>query len=93
MPYNEEQIIATAKNMPSQLPPDVSWNLTYCAFDDNRFFCEWEAPSKDAVEQVFKSTQVPYDAVYPVRIPDSRRKQSRIPGIASDPLSQWLLPK
>ena len=70
MSYNEEQIIATAKNMPNQLPKDVSWKLTYCAFDDNRFFCEWEAPNKDAVEQVFKSTQVPYDAVYPVRLLD-----------------------
>ena len=70
VPYNEEQIIATAKSMPSQLPADVSWNLTYCDFDDNKFFCEWEAPSKEAVEQVFKSTQVPYDVVYPVRILD-----------------------
>jgi hypothetical protein len=70
MPYNEEQITATAKNMPSQLPSDVSWNLAYCAFDDERFFCEWEAASKEAVEQVFKSTQVPYDAVYPVRVLD-----------------------
>ena len=77
MPYNEEQIIATAKNMPSQLPPDVSWNLTYCAFDDNRFFCEWEAPNKDVIEQVFKSTQVPYDAVYPVRLLDVNKAEFR----------------
>jgi len=40
MAYNEEQIIATAMNMPSQLPSDVSWNLAYCAFDDDRFFRE-----------------------------------------------------
>ena len=73
MPYNEEQIKATAKNMPNQLPQDVSWNLTYCAFDDNRFFCEWEAPNKEAVEQVFKSTQVPYDAVYTVRLLDVKK--------------------
>ncbi len=77
MPYNEEQIMATAKNMPGQLPPDVSWNLAYCAFDDNRFFCEWEAPSKDVVEQVFKSTPVPYDAVYPVRLLDVNKAEFR----------------
>ena len=70
VPYNEEQIIATAKNMPSQLQSDVSWKLTYCAFKDNQFFSDWEAPNKDAVEQVFKSTQIPYDAVYPVRLLD-----------------------
>ena len=68
MPYNEEQIMATAKNMPSQLPSDVSWNVTYYAFEDNKFFCEWEAPNKDAGEQVFRSTQLPYDAIYPVRL-------------------------
>ena len=68
MPYNEEQIIATAKNMPSQLPSDVSWNVTYCDFEDNKFFCEWEAPNKDVIEQVFRSTQLPYDAIYPVRL-------------------------
>lgn len=36
MPYNEEQIIATVQTMPSQLPTGVSWNITYCAFDDNK---------------------------------------------------------
>jgi hypothetical protein len=68
MPYNAEQIMATAENMPPQLQPGVSWNLTYCDFDNNKFFCEWEAPDKDAVEQVFRSTQLPYDAIYPVRL-------------------------
>jgi hypothetical protein len=77
MPYNEEQIMATARSMPSQLLPDVSWNLTYCAFDDNKFFCEWEAPNKDAVEQVFKSTQVPYDTVYAVRLLDVNKAEFR----------------
>ena len=77
VPYNEEQIIATAKSMPGQLPADVSWNLTYCDFDDNKFFCEWEAPSKEAVEQVFKSTQIPYGVVYPVRILDVSKAEFR----------------
>ena len=77
VPYNEEQIIATAKSMPAQLPTDVTWNLTYCDFDDNKFFCEWEAPSKEAIEQVFKSTQVPYDAVYAVRLLDVNKAQFR----------------
>jgi len=77
VPYNKEQILATAKNIPNQLPPDVSWNLTYCAFGDSRFFCEWEAPNKDAVEQVLKSTQIPYDAVYPVRLLDVNKGEFR----------------
>ena len=77
MPYNEEQIIATAKNMPSQLPPNLSWNLTYCAFDDGKFFCEWEGPDKEAIEQVFKASQIPYEAVYPIRLLDVRKAEFR----------------
>jgi len=77
LPYNAEQTVATAKSMPEQLPPDVFWKLTYCAFDDNRFFCEWEAPDKEAIEQIFKSTQVPYDAVYPVRLLDVDKAKFR----------------
>jgi len=68
MPWTEEAAITSAKNMPSQLPAGVSWKLTYCDFDDNKFFCEWEAPNKEAVEQVFKAAKIPYDAVYPVRL-------------------------
>jgi hypothetical protein len=75
IPYNEEQIVVTAKNMPNQLPPNVSWNRAYCAFEDNRFFCEWEAPNKDVVEQILKSTQIPYDAVYPVRLLDANKAE------------------
>ncbi|MFC1968770.1 nickel-binding protein [Chloroflexota bacterium] len=58
--------MAIAENMPSQLQPGISWNLSYCDFDDNKFFCEWEAPAMTTVEQVFRSTQLPYDTILPV---------------------------
>ena len=70
VPFAEEDLKNAAKALPSQLPPDVSWKLTYCDFADNKFFCEWEAPNKEAIEQVFKAQNLPFDAIYPVRLLD-----------------------
>ena len=69
-PFTEEQMKAAIKDMPPQLPAGVSWKLTYCDFADNKFFCEWEAPNKEAIEQIFKANNMPFDAVYPVRLLD-----------------------
>ena len=69
-PFGEDDIKGAAKDMPSKLPAGVSWKLTYCDFADNKFFCEWEAPTKEAIEQVFKASNLPFDAVYPVRLLD-----------------------
>ena len=66
MPLTEEQWVAMFKNMP-QLPAGVSWNLTYCDFGDGKFICDWEAPNKETVEQLFKAMNLPFDVVYPVR--------------------------
>jgi hypothetical protein len=68
-PLTEELL----KKIATELPPhevleDVSWNLTYCDFDDNKFFCEWEGPSKEVVELGIKAANIPFDAIYPVRI-------------------------
>ena len=69
-PFTEEQLKTAAKDMPPKLPPGFTWKLTYCDFADNKFFCEWEAPSKEAIEQTFKTIDMPFDAVYPVRLLD-----------------------
>ena len=74
-PITEEQWKAMAKNMLSQLPPGVSWKLTYCDFDDNKFFCEWESPNKEAIEQGFKALEMPFDAIYPVRLLNVAKKE------------------
>jgi len=66
-PWTEEQLLEMQKYM-SQLPPGISYKLTYCDFDGGKFFCEWEAPNKESIEQLFKSMNMPYDAVYPVRL-------------------------
>jgi hypothetical protein len=51
-------------------PPGVVWKLTYCDFADGKFFCEWEAPNKETIEQIFKAQNMPFDAIYPVRLFD-----------------------
>lgn len=63
----EDQLKELAKK---PLPEGISWLRTYCSFASNKGFCEWEAPSKEAVEQVLRQVQVPYDAVYGVRLFD-----------------------
>ena len=65
-PLTEEQVMA-AVGTPSALPAGVVWKLTYCDFADGKFFCEWEGPSKQAIEQALEAEQTPFDAVYPVR--------------------------
>jgi hypothetical protein len=71
MPMDEEKWDEFAKGAfekMSQLPPGVKYNLTYCGFADGKFFCDWEAPNKETVEQVFKNMEMPFDAIYPVKL-------------------------
>jgi len=49
-------------------PKGFSWKLTYCDFDDNKFFCEWDAPNKEALAEAFKAQNLPFDALYPVKL-------------------------
>ena len=67
MQMTEEETMAMFKSMPP-LPPGVSWKLTYCDFEDGKFFCEWEAPNKETILQIFNAQNLPFDAVYPVRL-------------------------
>lgn len=71
LPYTEdtwEESMKGAAEQLSKLPPGVQYNLTYCGFDDGKFFCDWEAPNKETIEQIFKGMEMPYDAVYPVKL-------------------------
>ena len=62
-PASEAEAMLQAKNFP-KFPAGFEWKMTYCDFDSHKFFCEWEAPSKAALEQVFKGMNMPYDAIY-----------------------------
>lgn len=71
LPYTEKkwkEDMKTNSEMLSKLPPGVSYNSTYCDFADGKFFCDWEAPNKEILEQIFKMQKMPFDAIYPVKL-------------------------
>ncbi len=74
-PFTEADVMGAARDMPRQLPAGVSWKQTYCGFGDNKFFCEWEAPNKEVIEQVFKAADMPFDVIYPVRLLDVEKRE------------------
>jgi len=51
-------------------PGDVSWKQTYCDFENGKLFCEWEAPAKDMLEQGLREKDIPFDAIFNVRLFD-----------------------
>ena len=65
--YTEEKFASEAKKLETMVPKGYSWNLTYCAFGENKYFCEWDAPSKEALEKVFRDNKLPFDGIYPVK--------------------------
>jgi hypothetical protein len=69
LPYSTEaEVLAFAKQMKPKIPKGFSWKLTYCDFGSHKFFCEWDAPSKEALAQAFKENSVPFDAIYPAKV-------------------------
>jgi len=70
IPYTEAEFKEMLKQPLPQFPPGVTWKLTYCGFDDHKWFCEWEAPNKEAIKQVFKAWPMPFDDIYQVRLFD-----------------------
>jgi len=65
--FSEEQLQPLAKE---QLPEGVTWNSTYCAFAESKAYCHWQAPTKEAVLEIFKKYEIPYEAIHEVRLFD-----------------------
>ncbi len=71
VPFTEEILVKYAKEeAPKFLENKVTWIRTYCDFEDNKHFCEWEAPRREAIEEIFKRLSIPFDGLYPVRVSD-----------------------
>ncbi len=71
IPFTEGALIKLAKEEAPKFPETgVTWIRTYCDFDDNKFFYEWEAPAKEAIEKILKDLNILFDGIYPVRIFD-----------------------
>lgn len=62
--FNEEQLQPLAKE---PLPEGVTWHSTYSALAENRSYCHWEAPTKEAVLEILKKYEIPYEVVQEVR--------------------------
>jgi hypothetical protein len=71
VPFTEDALVKLAEEeAPKFVETGIKWIRTYCDFDHNKFFCEWEAPNKEAIEQIFKDLNIPYDGLYLVQIFD-----------------------
>lgn len=51
----------------------VTWKACYCAFNDKKFFSEWEAPNKESVVRILDAWQTPYEGVYQVKLMDGNK--------------------
>ncbi len=71
----EDTFQAMAEQQVKALPKGFTWVQTHCDFANHKFFCEWEAPSKEALEQGFKSQNFPFDAVYAVKLYNVAKKK------------------
>ena len=66
-PFTEEELMARAKAAPNFMPKGVSWKCSYCDFNANRHFCEWEAPDEKVLRRVLRLTQTPFETIHRVR--------------------------
>ncbi len=62
--FTEEQLRPLAK---APVPEGVTWVSTYCGYADNRTYCHWVAPTKDALVAIFHQYEVPFEEIHEVR--------------------------
>ncbi len=67
IPMGEAELMGMLKEIAPKIPPGFSWKETFSDFSDGKHFCNWEAPSQEALAEAFKANNMPYDAIYPVR--------------------------
>ncbi len=69
VPFTEDILKKYAREeAPKFSKKKVTWLRTYCDFEDNKHFCEWEAPKKEAIEEIFKEHKIPFDSIYKFRL-------------------------
>lgn len=70
MPLSEKEVLESTKAQASQVPEGVTWERAYCNFSDGKFFCEYESPSREVLEEGFRAAEVPFDEIHSVRLFD-----------------------
>jgi len=68
----EEPLKRLVRRWREELPRDVLWRCTWAGVDAPISFCDWEAPTAEAIACVFGKTGVPYCALHEVRCCDRR---------------------
>jgi|WetSurMetagenome_2_1015567.scaffolds.fasta_scaffold227092_1 hypothetical protein len=74
LPFSKEQFQSVAEKTLKTVSTGFTWKQTYCDFSNHKFFCEWEAPSQEALEKGFKANKMPFDAIYPVELYNTSAK-------------------
>ena len=47
---DQDALVAAARRVKASLPGEVEWlNSWWLAGDENKLFCEWEAPDRDTI--------------------------------------------
>ena len=63
-PLTEEQMITSSKrSMTIGAEIEVKWIKSYYSAKDGKLYCEWEAPSVDAIYEHARLLQSPVDSV------------------------------
>jgi hypothetical protein len=71
----EENFQAMVEKVTKAVPRGFVWKQTYCDFVSHKFFCEWEAPGKEVLEQTFKDINFSFEAVYAVKLHNVDKKK------------------
>jgi hypothetical protein len=50
-----------------EMPEGVNWLCTWCATGESVTYCDWDAPSAEAIQGVLTAFGVPVDAIHEVR--------------------------
>lgn len=72
--FKEEDLAGLAQRR-DEMPADVTWLCTWCGAGEDVTYCDWEAPSADAIQGVLTAFGVPVEAIQEVRYfePDAGR--------------------
>jgi len=67
----QDEIITVGKVVLTQMPEDTRWLRSWLVSEDGHIFCEWEAPSEEAIQAALKGVELfPVKAIYPVELID-----------------------
>lgn len=56
------QMLAAMK----EIYPQIVWNGAHIEWETGKAVCVWEAPSMEAIKELFAQLQTPYEDIFPV---------------------------